>query len=215
MNIKRLISHRNLGLMMMAVCLAATGASAQANSNKISHGSCIAIANPTVSGAPGSIADASNGVRELISSYLAGPTIKALALESKLPSQAREEAKAKGCEPVLFVTVTKKTVNKHGFLKALTQGAAQSSWRLPSGGSVVAQTANAGAAAGLQAASTMAANTKAKDEVHLEYRLESASGQVQFGPKTETQTASVDGEDLLTPVVARAAESILEHKSGQ
>jgi hypothetical protein len=155
------------------------------------------------------VADASNGVRELIASYLAGPTTKALALEAKLPSQAREEAKEKGCEPLLFVTVTRKTGGKHGFLKALTQGAAASSWRLPAGGSAISQTASAGAAAGIQAASTMAVNTKAKDEIHLEYRLESANGQVELGPKTETQTASTDGEDLLTPVVARAAEAII------
>ena len=45
--------------------------------------------------------------------------------------------------------------------------------------------------------------------MRFEYRLQSASGQIQFGPKTETQTAKTDGEDLLTPVVRRAAEAIV------
>jgi hypothetical protein len=38
--------------------------------------------------------------------------------------------------------------------------------------------AHAGAAAGLEAASSMAENTKVKDELRLEYRLQSADGRV-------------------------------------
>jgi hypothetical protein len=45
--------------------------------------------------------------------------------------------------------------------------------------------------------------------MRLEYRLQSAGGEVQFGPKSERQTAMADGEDLLTPVVRRAAEAIV------
>ena len=37
-------------------------------------------------------------------------------------------------------------------------------------------------------------------------------GQVQFGPRTESQTATVDGEDLLTRVAMRAAEAIVTRK---
>jgi hypothetical protein len=48
--------------------------------------------------------------------------------------------------------------------------------------------------------------------MHLEYRLQSTAGQVQFGPKTETQKASAEGEDVLTPVVMRAAEAIATRK---
>ena len=51
--------------------------------------------------------------------------------------------------------------------------------------------------------------------MRFEYRLQSISGQIQFGPKTETQTAKIDGEDLLTPVVARAAEAIVSRKSAK
>ena len=73
-------------------------------------------------------------------------------------------------------------------------------------------TARAGAVGGLQAVSSLAESTKAKDEVRLEYKLQSADGQTEFGPKTETQTAKTDGEDLLTPVVTRAAEAIVSRK---
>jgi hypothetical protein len=61
----------------------------------------------------------------------------------------------------------------------------------------------------------MAQSTKAKDELSLEYRLQSPDGKVQLGPETEKRTAKTDGEDLLTPAVLRAAETIVNHASGK
>jgi hypothetical protein len=206
----------------MASLLAVTGVSAQSSKKQATNKpaeapkakvNCIAIISPTLQGTPGNAAEAANGVRELFASYLSGPSAKVVALEAKLPSQAREEAGEKGCEPLLFITVTRKTSSGHGILKALGHGAAASSWRLPGGSTAASTTASMGAAVGLQAASSMAASTKNKDEMRLEYRLELANGQVQFGPRTETQTAKTDGEDLLTPVVARAAEAIVTRRS--
>jgi len=171
-------------------------------------GDCIAIVTPDVKGMPGNAADAAASVRDLIAKYLNGPSLKVVSLEALLPSQAVGEAKEKGCEPLLFITLTRKSGGR-GLAKALGQAAGASSWRVPYGGSAASAAANAGAAGGLQAASSIAQSTKAKDEVRFEYRLQSASGQIQFGPKTETQTAKTDGEDLLTPVVRRAAEAIV------
>ena len=81
-----------LAILVAGVC----NASAQAK-KPASHKSqvkvappppCIAIANPVVQGTPGNSADVSAGVRDLILSYLSGPSIRAFALETKLPSQA-------------------------------------------------------------------------------------------------------------------------------
>jgi hypothetical protein len=169
---------------------------------------CIAIVMPVVQGVPGNALDAASGVRDLIAGYLSGPKSKVIALEARLQSQAIDEAKEKGCEPLLFVTVTHKSGGK-GFLKALGKGAGASSFYVPGGGTVAAVAARAATAAGLQTASSLAASTKARDQIRLEYRLQSATGQIELGPKTEEQTAKVDGEDLLTPVVSRAAEAIV------
>jgi uncharacterized caspase-like protein len=176
---------------------------------KPSGASCIAIENPSVQGTPGNATDASTGVRDLIASYLTGPALKVVSLEAKLPSQAAEEAKAKGCEPVLVASLTRKAKGNKGFMNALGQAANTASWRLPAGGTAGSAAAQAAGAAGLQTVATLAQSTKAKDEVKLEYRLESAGGRIVFGPRTEHQTAKVDGEDLLTPVVMRAAEAIV------
>lgn len=170
---------------------------------------CIAVMAPTLEGVPGNAVDAANGVRDLIASYLQGPGIKAITLEAKLPSLAAAEAGQKGCGSLLITSVRRKSSNRK-LLKALGQAAGSSSYSLPYGGSSVGSTmARAGTTAGLQTASSMAQSTRAKDELSLEYRLQSADGKVQFGPKTEKRTAKTDGEDLLTPTVTRAAEAIV------
>jgi hypothetical protein len=174
---------------------------------------CVAVAMPTVQGVPGSAAEAAVGVRDLIVSYLTGPSLKVVVLESRLASEAAIEAKQQGCEPLLVSTLTRKSGGKL-LMKTLGHAAGAAAWMVPGGGSVAAAAAQAATAAGLQTVSVLASSTKAKDEVRLEYRLQSAAGQVQFGPKTERQRATTDGEDLLTPVVMRAAEAIVGRKSG-
>lgn len=200
-----------LGLAVLTSAISAWGQSSKAEP-AAGPTRCIAIANPALEGMPGNASEVANGIRDLITSYLTGPSVKIVALDAKLPSLAAEEAKQKGCEPLLFVTVRRKS-NNHGFLKALGQAASTSSWSLPGAGSAATATARAGAAGGLQAASSLAQSTKAKDEVSLEYRLESADGHVQFGPQTERHTAKTDGEDLLTRLVERAAEAIVSRES--
>ena len=48
---------------------------------------------------------------------------------------------------------------------------------------------------------------KTRDELELSYRLESASGQVVV-ENSAKRKAGADGEDLLTPLVEKAAEAI-------
>lgn len=170
---------------------------------------CIAIMMPTVEGVSGSAVDAAKGLSDLMASYLQGPSIKAVVLEAKLPSLASEEAKQKSCEPLLIASLHRKS-GGHGLMKAFGQAAGTASWSLPYGGGSAASTvARAGTTAGLQTVSSLAQSTKARDEISLEYQLQSTDGKVQFGPKTERRTAKTDGEDLLTPLVAQAAQTIV------
>jgi hypothetical protein len=170
---------------------------------------CVAIVSPAVEGVPGNATDAANGVRDLIASYLQGPAIKPIVLDAKLPSLAAEEAKQKGCQSLLLTSVHRKSGGGHGFMKALSHAAGTAPWNLPYGGSASSTAARAGTTAALQTVSLLAQSTKAKDEISLEYRLQSATGQIEFGPRTERRTAKADGEDLLTPIVTLAAEAIV------
>jgi hypothetical protein len=199
----------------VALSVAAAGAWAQSGSAAPAKpAACIGIITPTVEGVPGTAADAGNGVRDLMASYLQGSPLKPMVLDAKLALLAGEEAKQKGCESLLIATVRRKSSGR-GLIKALGQMAGTSSYSLPYGGSAASSVARAATTTGLQAVSTLAQSTKAKDEISLEYRLQSADGHVLFGPRTERQTAKTDGEDLLTPVVARAAEAIARNAAPQ
>lgn len=175
---------------------------------------CIAVAMPAVQGVPGNAGDAAAGLRDLMISYLTAPSVKIVPLDAKLQSQAGEEARQKNCEPVLVLSLTRKAGGSR-LTQALGQAAGSSAWYVPGGGTVASATARAAAVGGLQVASSLASSTKAKDQVRLEYRLQSAAGQTELGPKTESETATADGEDLLTPVVMRAAEAIVTRKGAK
>jgi hypothetical protein len=54
----------------------------------------------------------------------------------------------------------------------------------------------------------MSSSTKAKDEMTLEYRLESADGRTEVSDK-DHRTASTNGEDLLTPAARKASEAVV------
>jgi len=49
---------------------------------------------------------------------------------------------------------------------------------------------------------------RAKDELTLGYRLETQDGRVLLD-KSDTRKASTDGEDVLTPLVEHASESVV------
>lgn len=188
--------------------------SAKAVPDVAAEARCIAVAMPAVQGVPGNSVDAASSLRDLMISYLTAPSVKIVPLDAKLPSQTAEEARQKNCEPILVLSLTRKSGGSR-LTQALGQAAGGSAWYVPGGGTVGSATARAAAAGGLHAASSLASSTKAKDEVRLEYRLQTAAGQTELGPKTESQTATADGEDLLTPVVMRAAEAIVTRKGAK
>jgi hypothetical protein len=42
----------------------------------------------------------------------------------------------------------------------------------------------------------------------IQYRVTTADGAAVLGPKSDSQKANADGEDLVTPLVTRAAEAV-------
>jgi hypothetical protein len=165
---------------------------------------CIALPLPTLRGADGAPNDLANGVRDLVASFLKGPSLRTVALEARLADQAVEEARTKDCGTVLTITVTRKR-GGGGLGKVLGNAAGAAAWHLPYGGSTATSTAIRGVAiAGTAAVSSIASNTRAKDEMQIEYRLASDVGATLREGKDRAK-ASADGEDLLTPLVERMA----------
>ena len=172
---------------------------------------CIAVMPASVTGVDGNAAEAGEALRDLMISFLSGPSMEPVALEARVRPLALEEAKQKGC--AYFITTTaarKRGGGGGGFGRVLGQAAETASWYIPggSGGAAVGRAVSAGTARSL---GNMAATTRAKDEMRLEWTITAlAAGARSASPRSEKLKASSDGEDLLTPLVQRAAENIVE-----
>jgi len=168
---------------------------------------CVALVLPRVQGVEGSAGDVAAGVRDLFAKYLSGPSIRTIMLDARLASQAMEEVRQKACAYVLTVTLTHKRGG--GMLKkALVQGAGSAAWFLPGGGSVGSAVVRGVAIGGAQAMATMASSTRAKDEMRLEYGVAAVNGSALLPPTSDKAKAQADGEDIVTPLVERAATVI-------
>ena len=170
---------------------------------------CVAIVMPAATGVDGDATAFSASLRDLFASYLNGPSIRAITLDARLPSQAIEEARQKQCASVLLTAITRKRGGGNGWGRALGQAAGSAAYYgIPYAGSAAGAAARGAAVAGAHAISSMASTTRVKDEVTLEYRIGGADNVMRTVPKTEKAKAKHDGEDLLTPLVAKAAEAI-------
>lgn len=197
---------RRIGaLIAAAVAGSAVAAFAQ---DEAGAKTCTALVMPSVTGAQGSAVDMAATVRDLFASYLTGPTLRALPLEARLASQAVEEARQKDCGRVLVVKLTVKPHGGGGSTvgKAVGSAAGTAAWYLPGGGvgGAVVRTTTAATAS---AVSSIASGTHAKDELSIEYTLSTTDGRSLLS-RSDKAKANANGEDLITPLVERAATAI-------
>jgi len=168
---------------------------------------CVAVMLPSVQGAEGSATSLATAVRDLFVSYLTGPSIRSIPLESRLAPQAALEAGQKGCGHVVIPSVTKKRSGGGAMGGALGQAVGTAAWSLPYGGAA----SGVGRAAAIGAAQTLsgfAGETRRKDEITLGYRVGTPETVVNAAPVSNKAKAKVDGEDLITPLVERAAQDV-------
>jgi hypothetical protein len=168
---------------------------------------CIALLLPSVEGVDDATAVATS-VRTIFESYLTGPSLQSVMLDAKLASQANEEARQKECPRILNVTVTRKAgstgPSKAGAI-ARAAGTTAAYIPVPSYGGAVA----AGAARGsTQAVADLAYHTHAKDEVTMSYKVVTTDGATLLPLKSNSAKAKSNGEDLLTPLIAKASEAV-------
>ncbi len=192
-------------LGVSAASVAATNAAA--NGESPVH-LCIAPPSAQIPGMDSEAALAA--VRDVFTTYLAGPKVRIEPLTARLASQAREEASQKRCAYVLFTKVNQERKTKStGLLGRIAAGALQS------GASQVAANSGstgtrvlASAAAGGASYSNFGYSTQTSDQLTLTARLEAGDGRL-LSEKVDKRKAASDGEDLLTPLVERAAEAVV------
>ncbi|MBA3514164.1 MAG: hypothetical protein H0T77_07315 [Pyrinomonadaceae bacterium] len=65
------------------------------------------------------------------------------------------------------------------------------------------------AVTGIHTSANIAGSIKARDELSLEYKLEAADGARPGVANTAKGKAKLDGEDVLTPLIQKAAEAVV------
>ena len=170
----------------------------------------ICLAPASVESSVGDASAASNALRELFTSFLTGPSLRAQSLTARLASQAHEEAKQAAC-PYLLLTTFKHTHKGGSGLGRMVGGAAQQGvWEAGVGsrstaGRIAGQAAYGAAS---EAAYNYANSVHNKDEITLSYTLEASDGRTIID-KTAKRQATSDGDDVLTPMVQQASEAIV------
>lgn len=191
-----------------AIALCAGSLPAQEKAGEIR----ICLAPASVEAGTTSASAARDAARETFGAYLNGPSVRAEPLKALLASQVREEAIQSGC-PYLLLTTIKVEHNQGGgsvlgrmAAGAVQQGALEAG--VASGTTAGRIAGHAASSAAAQASYNYAVTIRNKDELTLGYRLESASGSVLLD-KHDKRKAKSDGEDLLAPLVEKAAEQVL------
>lgn len=167
---------------------------------------CLAVVLPSIQGVDGSATDVANGVRDLFVSFLNGPALRTVVLDARLPAQAAIEARQKGCGQMLLTTMIRKRDSGSKVGSVLGQAAGTAAWHIPYG--AAGSMARGAAIAGAQAATTLASDTRRKDEVRLEYRVGVPDAVARATPVSSKAKARADGEDLLTPLIEGASAEI-------
>ena len=191
-----------IGTLMMPVAAAAAAQDAP-KTDQI----CTALVLPSVTGAQGNAVDLGETVRALFASYLTGPSLRSVLISARLPTQAVEEARQKQCDRVLLVSITQKRAGKSGGVgKTIASAGSAAAWYIPGGG-VGADVARTAAAGVSSAVGSIASTTQAKDEIAMTYTLKTLDERVLL-TRSDKAKAQSNGEDLLTPLVERAATAI-------
>lgn len=165
----------------------------------------IGIAQPTVDMGKdfqSQVQDPAAAVRNTLAVALKTEAVETVYLETGL---AEQEAKQNDCDYILYSTVKRKKGGggMFGMMGPMLAGAAAG--MIPGVGGMVGSIA----ASTVITATTMSGGFKSKDEVTFEYRVVGIDGMIVIPQTVTKQKAKKDGEDVLTPQIAKAAEATL------
>jgi len=170
----------------------------------------IGIMLPKVQLTSGDTTQAAETLRKSFAGYLNGPAIEVVTLSAQLPAQAVEEARQSQCDYILSASMNvKKGGGGSMFGKAIGNIAGSAAGHIPGGGSATTGAARSAAITGVYTTAAITSSIKAKDELSLEYKLDSVETSKTVLSNTAKAKAKSDGEDILTPIVATSAQTIV------
>ena len=170
----------------------------------------IGLVMPKVQMSAGNAAQTAEAVRNGFAQYLQGPSVEVMPLSAMLAPAVIEEARQKQCDYVLYVSMTVKKGGGGGmFGRAIGNIAGSAAGHIPGGGSAATGAARSAAITGVYTTAVIAANIKAKDELSLEYKLDKTENASNVLTNTGKAKAKSDGDDILTPIIESAAQTIV------
>lgn len=170
----------------------------------------IGIMLPKVQLTSGDKTQAAETLRKSFAGYLTAPAIEVVTLSAQLPAQALEEARQSQCDYILSASMNvKKGGGGSMFGKAIGNIAGSAAGHIPGGGSATTGAARSAAITGVYTTAAIAGTIKAKDELSLEYKLDSVESSKTVLSNTAKAKAKSDGEDILTPIVETSAQAII------
>jgi hypothetical protein len=143
----------------------------------------IGLLRPNVQMSAGDAAQAAEALRNTFASYLKGPNIEVVTLS------ATGDARQSQCDYILSASMNVKKGGGSMFGRAIGNIASATAGRIPGSGSVN--------------------SIKARDEVTLEYKLDHVETTKTALASKDKAKASADGEDVISPLVQKAAGDVL------
>ena len=166
----------------------------------------IGLVLPKVQVIAGDSAQTAEAVRNSFASHLNAPNVEVVPLNAASATEARQ----KDCDYMLSVSMTvKKGGGGSMFGRTIGNIAGSAAGVIPGGSTAGSAAARSATIAGVYTAATIAGNTKAKDELTLDYRIDRTDSPNTVLADTAKAKAKSDGEDILTPQVEKAAQAIL------
>jgi hypothetical protein len=169
-------------------------------------------------------ADYGTPIRNSIVLLMSGPAVEITTLDSRIPIQVQAEAQQKECDYILYASVTVKHSGGGGGFGKFMKMAGPAASAIPMaggagnmGGAMGGQMAGMAASVAAQTAQQQAMNQlssfngqiKSKDDVSVEYHLYPTGQDKAKVENALKGKAKTDGEDVLTPLILQAANTVL------
>jgi hypothetical protein len=167
----------------------------------------IGIVTPRVSSVGSSGNSDSNALRETLTSFLQGSTIETIDLKARLDSLALTEGLKRECDYVLYTTLLRKRNSQKsggGFESILGNMGSGMGSKIPGSKKVQDATSEAGKVTG-----TIGSLAKTNDEITFEYKLVLLDGAKTVATKSTKAKVKSDGQDVLSPMIEEAAQTIV------
>lgn len=176
----------------------------------------IGLVKPKTQLAQNSGEDPNETLRQLFASLLTGPSVETVPIEARIPAQINVEAEQKGCDFVLYTSLSKKS--KTGIFGSLINvvvpvlaNHVQTTGNTdPNNSDANAAQPTATQARTDFATNWIAAKTRAKDEITLDFNLVAVKAATPTLKNSLKAKANADGEDVLSPLMEKAAEEVLQ-----